>query len=499
MSIRNILLTSCAILLWLPLVIVSFAVHTVDGDEQASYVRSEIAAKYKLMRMCDFAGLSMAGSEDDIILDAAKLKIDQQDLRCAEEAAALCIRAGALKNARQIIASIDPKKRSFLLNLMQKQLDGQKLTAEERAEASKSLRTFPTAMYRRAAAEALGFEPVSDAAGITQADIAEYRRCGGRDAALAAAAAFIIAAALFMGIKMAVCAFMHNRAGRRDPELAAKMENDRRFFIIHASQERYSWHWLKALYFFSSISWLTVIVSAAASAILGKSGWNYIHIVIAGETAAYAAALAVLAALFTFMCRRSEEYAASESTPGGSSQPQNDPEAAAACGTVPSRSELKDALCLSGFKPNCLLYGFAGYGLTLIVTMTIGIITGALGLEGQSSNPMLYMLAQSSLPEFIGLLIMVDILGPVYEEIIFRGVLFSGLKTAPPAWGAAILASLIFSLCHGDAYGIPALTALGAILCMLRQKSGSLWPSVICHMMWNGMITAMLFFVLVLN
>ena len=88
--------------------------------------------------------------------------------------------------------------------------------------------------------------------------------------------------------------------------------------------------------------------------------------------------------------------------------------------------------------------------------------------------------------------VMIVGLAPVAEELFFRGFLFAGLRTRWSLWPAAITSGLIFGLVHaptGITTVVP-LAVLGFALCWLYNRTGSLWPCVIAHMINNGLALA---------
>jgi uncharacterized protein len=88
--------------------------------------------------------------------------------------------------------------------------------------------------------------------------------------------------------------------------------------------------------------------------------------------------------------------------------------------------------------------------------------------------------------------LMIVLLAPVAEELFFRGFVFAGLRTRWSLWPAAITSGLIFGLVHaptGITTVVP-LAALGLALCWLYDRTGSLWPCVIAHMINNGLALA---------
>jgi membrane protease YdiL (CAAX protease family) len=89
------------------------------------------------------------------------------------------------------------------------------------------------------------------------------------------------------------------------------------------------------------------------------------------------------------------------------------------------------------------------------------------------------------------LLVAFGIIGPFAEELVFRGLLFLGLRrwALLPFWLAASLSSVFFGLVHygqGSTLAIAlaavGVTFLGGILfCWLTERSGSLWAAFVLH------------------
>ena len=95
--------------------------------------------------------------------------------------------------------------------------------------------------------------------------------------------------------------------------------------------------------------------------------------------------------------------------------------------------------------------------------------------------------------EFILAFISLVIIVPVAEEILFRGFLFGKLKRIIPIWAAVLITSALFGFLHGSwNVGIDTF-ALSIVLCLLRQFTGSLWASILLHMMKNGIAFYFLF------
>lgn len=85
------------------------------------------------------------------------------------------------------------------------------------------------------------------------------------------------------------------------------------------------------------------------------------------------------------------------------------------------------------------------------------------------------------------------IIAPIAEEIIFRGYLFGKMKKYLPIWLIILVISATFGAIHG-AWNLAVDTfALSIILCTMRQTTGSIWPSILLHMLKNGIAFYILF------
>lgn len=87
-------------------------------------------------------------------------------------------------------------------------------------------------------------------------------------------------------------------------------------------------------------------------------------------------------------------------------------------------------------------------------------------------------------------IVVASIFAPLFEEIIFRGFLFSALRNRMAPWIAALLSSLLFASLHNYSYiGLVDILAFGMIMCWIYQKTGTLWPGILFHAIMNFQIT----------
>lgn len=91
-------------------------------------------------------------------------------------------------------------------------------------------------------------------------------------------------------------------------------------------------------------------------------------------------------------------------------------------------------------------------------------------------------------------LLLLIVIAPFTEEIIFRGAIYAGLRRRFSSGWSALFVSLLFVLAHVPSkieqfHYPPALiiiVLLAAALIFLRIRYRSLWPGILLHMVWNG-------------
>jgi membrane protease YdiL (CAAX protease family) len=99
----------------------------------------------------------------------------------------------------------------------------------------------------------------------------------------------------------------------------------------------------------------------------------------------------------------------------------------------------------------------------------------------------------SARAEYILAFIMLVIIAPIAEELLFRGYLFGKLQKYAPLWISILITSLLFALVH-FAWNVGLdVFALSIVLCLLRVVSKSLWPCIMLHMLKNGVAFYFLF------
>lgn len=80
-------------------------------------------------------------------------------------------------------------------------------------------------------------------------------------------------------------------------------------------------------------------------------------------------------------------------------------------------------------------------------------------------------------------------LGPVSEDLFFRGALFRALRRTEAAALSVATSALAFACFHVDARMLPIALMGGVVLGVLRARTGSVLASLVAHVAYNGVIT----------
>lgn len=140
----------------------------------------------------------------------------------------------------------------------------------------------------------------------------------------------------------------------------------------------------------------------------------------------------------------------------------------------------------------------AGVGLVYLGNLVGSAITAILGGEGSSTNQETLEVIMLSKYGPI-MILMIVIVGPVVEELIFRKSmhdLFRYFKL--PSWAVLLISSVLFGLIHvisaKDFVQVFPYICMGLTLGWLEIKTKNIFPSIFVHIFNNGVATAMIFF-----
>jgi membrane protease YdiL (CAAX protease family) len=139
--------------------------------------------------------------------------------------------------------------------------------------------------------------------------------------------------------------------------------------------------------------------------------------------------------------------------------------------------EIFARLGVQAFRPSALKW----MGLTVVLYLAFNIFYSAVITEPHQQD---IAKGFGAIPIQILLIVIV---APVSEEICFRGMLFGGLREKLPRIAAALICGLIFGALHAltGVTAVPPLIVFGFLLALLYERTGSILPGILLHMLNN--------------
>ncbi len=141
-----------------------------------------------------------------------------------------------------------------------------------------------------------------------------------------------------------------------------------------------------------------------------------------------------------------------------------------------------------------LLYGV---GLLLAAGLILSFVFEALGIDPGSQQVVEAAEGAERLPEKLVITVVIAVLAPVAEEILFRGMLFDALLARTSVKRTVWISGVVFGLVHlidpAALPLVPALIGLGVILGYARQRTDSLSQPILMHIGFNSVTAIGLF------
>ncbi len=86
----------------------------------------------------------------------------------------------------------------------------------------------------------------------------------------------------------------------------------------------------------------------------------------------------------------------------------------------------------------------------------------------------------------ISYILMATVGAPIYEEFMFRGIIFPYFIKRMGLINGIVLMSVLFALMHFHLPSFVPLALLSSVLCLAYWRTGSLWVSIGIHMIFNA-------------
>lgn len=121
-----------------------------------------------------------------------------------------------------------------------------------------------------------------------------------------------------------------------------------------------------------------------------------------------------------------------------------------------------------------------------------GALSQSVGFNPPGSGTLTGLFGAGSLGLFMAVLMAV-IVGPLTEELAFRGVIAPAIHSRFGKWPAIIASAALFALYHVTPWLWAPMFVFGVALGWLALSRQSLWPAIALHAIYNGVVVAAAF------
>lgn len=129
-----------------------------------------------------------------------------------------------------------------------------------------------------------------------------------------------------------------------------------------------------------------------------------------------------------------------------------------------------------------LLAAVLGLAASFWTSMAVGLFPWPDAWVGEYSEAASSLVTASPVMDFIATVL----IGPIIEEILFRGLIYEAFCAMVPAGAAAIFQAILFGGVHSSPIWMIYAGAVGCVLGYVRKRTGSLRPCIAMHIAFNG-------------
>jgi membrane protease YdiL (CAAX protease family) len=129
---------------------------------------------------------------------------------------------------------------------------------------------------------------------------------------------------------------------------------------------------------------------------------------------------------------------------------------------------------------------YLGFSLLWVpfALMLYPVLVHSLESQLPAQPPLLYLVGNAPLEGRFLVLVVVCVLGPIGEELFFRGYIYRFVDVRGGSTLALWITSLWFGIMHGVEYALP-LALMGFLFGYLRRRTGGLAAPILAHMLHN--------------
>lgn len=151
----------------------------------------------------------------------------------------------------------------------------------------------------------------------------------------------------------------------------------------------------------------------------------------------------------------------------------------------------------TSFKGSIVAWAVFLFGIYIAISVFLSVIVYALNIPGVDLSQPQHNGFEGVVQwyEYVAAFVTLVVLAPIFEEMIFRGYLFGRLRSYAGFWPSALATSVLFAGVHGQVNVGIDVFALSMCMCVARERFDSIYPTVLMHMLKNGVAYGFLFIV----
>ena len=132
---------------------------------------------------------------------------------------------------------------------------------------------------------------------------------------------------------------------------------------------------------------------------------------------------------------------------------------------------------------------WSALGISLLVVVAVivaGVLVAPFGNPEKEQGLIPSEWNSHRVAQFAAYAAVVTLVGPLVEELMFRGVGY-GLLEPLGRSRAIVVVGIAFALIHGLVAGFPVIATFGIGITYLRSRTGSIYPCILLHACYNGL------------
>lgn len=131
-------------------------------------------------------------------------------------------------------------------------------------------------------------------------------------------------------------------------------------------------------------------------------------------------------------------------------------------------------------------FGLAALALigSLAFTGVYGLLVDAAGIDALRPPEVPEVFLGKGLG-LLGTVLVLAFVGPLAEEVFFRGFAYGALKNRFAPTTAILISAAIFGVLHGELGVLVPIFATGVALAWVYERTGSIWPGLAAHSAQN--------------